>query len=362
MVNEGSNEKFGKVFMALKILKITDGKSGHISVSNGVIEAIKKNNEIEVIEEKVKIRLKLFLLILKFILKHDLFSSKLILNDLLIRFFYKNYHKPDSKIDLIISSGGDTLFLNVWLGKALNTKNIFCSSLRGIDPKYFSLVVSVFEPNLKNSIKMEIAPTQIGSKDLPQRVEKFCNEKNIDKNQKYFVLLIGGDGEGHIYAEDDYRTLASSFMAIAKRYKAKVLITTSRRTGQKNEKLLKELFADYKDDIAYSVYFGENPERVVQIYLELGSVIFVTEESESMITESLCFKKPVFALYPKKVQKGKKYEKYENYLCRLSSNKRIVRLEIDHNLSNVNLDEFDFKYIEKLPIDYLAEKIQPYLK
>ncbi len=361
MVSEGLCEKFGKVFMALKILKITDGKSGHISVSNGVIEAIKKNNEIEVIEEKVKIRLKLFLLILKFILKHDLFSSKLILNDVFISFFYKNYHKPNSKIDLVISSGGDTLFLNVWLGKVLNAKNIYCSSLRGVDPKYFSLVVSAFEPDLKNSIKMEIAPTQIGSADLPQRVERFCSEKNIDKNQKYFVLLIGGDGEGHIYTEDDYKILVSSFIDMAKRYKAKVLITTSRRTGEKNEKLLKELFTDYRDDIAYSVYFGENPEKVVQLYLELGSAIFVTEESESMITESLCFKKPVFALYPKKVQNGNKYEKYEKFLSRLNDNQRIVRLEINNNLSNANLDKFDFKFIEKLPIDYLAEKIQPYL-
>jgi len=347
--------------MALKILKITDGKSGHISVSNGVIEAIKKNNNVEIIELNVKIRAKLFLLILKFILKHDLFSSKLILNDLFIRCFYKNYHKPDAKIDLIISSGGDTLFLNVWLSKVLNAKNIYCSSLRGVDPKYFSLVVSIFEPDLKNSIKMEIAPTQIGSEDLPQRVEKFCNEKNIDKNQKYFVLLIGGDGEGHIYTENDYKNLVNNFMSLVKKHKVKALITTSRRTGEKNEKLLKRFFADYRDDMAYSVYFGENPERVVQLYLELGSAIFVTEESESMITESLCFQKPVFALYPKKVQKGKKYEKYKKYLRRLSSNQRIVRLSIGSDLLNANLDKFDFKYIEKLPIDYLAEKIQPYL-
>jgi hypothetical protein len=61
------------------------------------------------------------------------------------------------------------------------------------------------------------------------------------------------------------------------------------------------------------------------------------------------------------VQKGKKYEKYKKYLRRLSSNQRIVRLSIGSDLLNANLDKFDFKYIEKLPIDYLAEKIQPYL-
>jgi len=344
--------------MALKILKITDGRAGHITVSDGVIEAISKNHKVEIIEFDTKIRAKLLLQILKIILKYELLSNKLVSSDFFIKLFYKNYYKTNAKIDLIVSTGAETSFLNVWLSKALNAKNIYCSSLRGVDPKYFSLVVSVFEPDLKNGIKMEIAPTQIGSKELPQRVEKFCNEKNIDKDEKYFVLLIGGDGEGHIYTEDDYKTLVSSFIAIAKRYNAKVLITTSRRTGKKNEKLLKELFADHREDISYSVYFGENPERVVQLYLELGSAIFVTEESESMITESLCFKKPVFALYPKKVQKGKKYEKY---LSRLSSNQRIVRLEIDNNLSNANLDKFDFKYIEKLPIDYLAEKIQSYL-
>jgi len=347
--------------MALKILKITDGRAGHITVSDGVIEAIRKNHKVEIIEFDTKIRAKLLLQILKFILKYDLLSNKLVSSDFFIKLFYKNYYKPNAKIDLIVSTGGDTSFINAWLSHILNVKNIFCSSLRGIDPKYFSLIVSVFEPDLKNGIKLELAPTKINFNGLSQKVEYFCKGKKIDKYGKYFVLLIGGDGEGYEYTKDDYEDLVYSFMSIVKKYEAKALITTSRRTGTEYEILLNELFSNYANDIAYSVYFGKNPEKIVQVYLDLGSKIFVTEESESMITESLCFKKPVFTLSPRITKEHGKYKKYKMFVNTLSKNKRIVRLSIGSDLSNVDLDKFDFKYIEKLPIDYLAEKIQPYL-
>lgn len=347
-----------KIHMPIKILKITDGRAGHITISDGIVSAIQKTHQTEITTIDVAIRTKFFLRILRFILKYNLMYNKFVLNDLFIKFFYKNYHKLDVKIDLIISTGGDTLFMNIWSGHMLKVKNIFSGSLRGIDPKYFFLVLSNI--NAKNCINLSIAPTRmIDTSDLHQQVKYFCNEKKIDNNGKYFVLLIGGDGGGYKYDEDDYQKLVNNFMSLLKKHKAKALITTSRRTGAKYEKLLKELFLKYSDDVAYGVYFGQNPEKVVAVYLELGSMIFTTEESGSMITESLSCKKPVFTLFPKivKVQK-----KYKLFLDDLVEKKRISRLSIDMDWIGFDLNKFTFMHLEKLPTEELSEKLQPFLK
>lgn len=344
--------------MSIKILKITDGRAGHITISDGIISAIQKTHQTKITIIDIAIRTKFFLRILRFILKYNLMHNKFVLNDLFIKIFYKNYHKLDDKIDLIVSTGGDTLFMNIWLSHMLKVKNIFSGSLRGIDSKYFFLMLSNI--NAKNCINLSIAPTRmIDTNDLCQQVKYFCNEKKIDNSCKYFVLLIGGDGGGYKYDEDDYQELVNNFMSLVKRNKAKALITTSRRTGIKYEKILKELFLKYNDDIAYSVYYAENPEKVVATYLELASMVFVTEESGSMITESLLCKKPVFTLFPKivKVQK-----KYKLFLDDLANKKRIAILNMREDLFDLDIDNFDFNYIEKLPIDDLSEKLQPFLK
>jgi len=343
----------------LKILKITDGRAGHMTVSDGVIEAIKKVYLVEIIELDIKLRAKFLLSILKFILKYQLMENQFSLNDWYIKLFYKNYRKTDKKIDLIVSTGGDTLFANIWLSKVLDTKNIFCGTLKGLNPKYFSLIISTSEQNVTNSIKLDILPTQMNAKKTIELAERFCNEKKIKKDEKYFVLLIGGNGSGYIYSKDDYKYLVDSFMSMVHKYGAKAFITTSRRTGAENEKSMIELFSNYNEDIAYSVFFNKNPEKVVPVYLELGSVIFVTEESGSMISESLFFKKPVFTLYPKKVKEQKGYKRFLNNLI---DKKRIKRFAIGSDLAEVNLNTNDFHYMEEMPIDYLAEKIKPYIE
>lgn len=347
-----------KTLDTLKILKITDGRAGHITVTEGTLKAIEKTYNVEVFELFIKIRAKFLLRVLKFVLMHNLLSNRFVLNDFFINLFYKNYQKPMHKIDIIISTGGDTLFINAWMSNMLDAKNIFCSSLRGIDSKYFSIIIGTLEQKLKNYIKLDMAPTKIIQDDFYNKIQYFCNEKDIDINGKYFVLLIGGNGSGYKYNKDDYQKLVYNFISLVKKHKAKALITTSRRTGIKSEKLLKELFLKYNEDIAYSVYFGENPEKVVAVYLELASMVFVTEESGSMITESLYYRKPVFTIRPKIVMEQKRYNLFLNELY---NKQRISRVYME-NLYTIEFDKFVFKYIKKQPIEELSEKLQPFLK
>ena len=344
----------------MKILKITDSKVGHITVSDGVIDAVEQHSNVdEVIILTIGLRAKFLLRILRFVLKYHLLSSRLVSSDLFMRMCYKNFKKPDTEIDLIVSTGGDTQFANVWLSYVLDVDNIFCGTLKGVPPKYFSLIMSTTDLKTDNSIKLDILPTKSFPQDIDQRVERFCDEKKVDKKEKYFVLLIGGDGSGYHYTKSDYETLVHAFMSVVKRYHAKALITTSRRTGAEEELLIKELLSKYSDDIAYSVYFIQKPEKVVGVYLELASMLFVTEESSSMISESLLCRKPIFTLYPEKI---KEVKSYQSFLKGLIDKERIHTLSIKNDLADIVLDQFHFHYIEKLPTEELSEKIQPFLK
>ena len=345
--------------MELKIFKITDGKAGHITVTDGVIEAIQKNYQVQIIELKVTLRVKFFLTILKFIFNDDWLSTKIRGFDWLISFFYKNYERPNQQVDLIISSGGDTSFINIWLANVLEVNNIYCSGLRGIKPERFSLIISTLDLGFKNSITLEVAPTKVGSHTLSNDVVMFCEDKRIDKKEKYFILLIGGNGAGYKYRNKDFEKLVKNFMNLVIKNSAKALITTSRRTGMENEKFLEDQFSKYHEHIVYNVYFNQNPEKVVAIYLDLASAVFVTEESGSMITESLFCKKPLFTVRPKQVMDQ---ERYRIFLDDLFSKHRMIRLNVEDDWSTINLNEFEFSYIKKTPIDDLSEKIQPYLK
>jgi mitochondrial fission protein ELM1 len=343
----------------MKILKITDGKPGHITVSDGVIDAISQNYAVEVTELHIKLRVKFLLRVLKFIINNDWLRRNTMTYDWLLGVFYKNYQRPNRPVDLIISTGGDTSFINVWLAKALDAKNIYCSNLRGIKPELFYLLISTLESNLENSIQLEIAPTKIGLKNILPDINHFCDKNGIDKKKKYFVLLIGGNGAGYRYTKKDFTNLVKNFMNLVLKNDAKALITTSRRTGMENEKFLHEQFSKYNKYIAYSVYFNEKPEKVVAAYLNLATKIFVTEESGSMITESLFYKKPVFTLRPKNVKDQKRYELF---LDDLYTKKRIICFSLEEDFSNIDLQIFDFSYMQKTPIDDLAKKIQPYIK
>jgi len=345
--------------MMLNILKITDGKAGHITVTDGVIEAIKEHYKVQIYELNLTLRVKFFLRLLKFIFNSDTLNRKMSQNEWLIPIFYKNYKKPNQPIDLIISSGGDTSFINIWLSKLLNVYNIYCSGLRGINPEHFSLIISTVDLGLANSITLEAAPTKVELSKISNSAAIFCKEKYLDKEDKYFVLLIGGDGAGYTYKRKDFEKLVESFMDLVVKNGAKALITTSRRTGVENEKFLKELFSKYQNHIAYSVYYNQNPEKVVAIYLHLASVIFVTEESGSMITESLFSRKPLFTFRPKTV---KDQEKYKSFLNNFYIKNRMILLNLEDNFSSMDVESSKLSYIEKTPIEELAEKIEPFIK
>ncbi len=181
-----------------QILIINDGKTGHFNQSIGILKALEKiyNLNSEILEIKIK----------------NSFSKrvlKLLLNFKLFRFFFKreenlryinvfyNGFKNIKKPNIIISSGKDTTFLNAWLSLTYNAQNIFSGNPRGVNEKLFNIILTVIDLKLSNQIIINVAPSIVSKEDLLKKSKLFLKENNLNIDNQYFSLLIGGNSSSY---------------------------------------------------------------------------------------------------------------------------------------------------------------------
>ena len=329
-----------------KVLILSDRRAGHFNQSLAVAEAIKSLGPVEEIYVEVKVKKlgKYFLrILLNSKMGRKLFQGRPSLK--LIQRFYDGYGW-DVKPDIIISSGKDTSLLNAMLALMYGGKNFFIGNPKKLDHSLFSGVISVLDLGFDNQIVLDVAPTLSYKGDLTA----FAAIYDLDPHYEYYTLLIGGDGSGYQFKEEDIEQLTAFVNATAD--KVKWLVTTSRRTLEVYEsKMEKEMQAEC------FIAFHKNPQKVVAGFLELSSAVFVTEESASMISEGVASRKPVVALAPEHHDADKSYQKI---LQKFSTEKRIQRVGIS-KLENFEIDLEDFRLLELDSCKEIAKKLEDHL-
>lgn len=322
----------------LNVLLLSDGKPGHTTQTLGLVGYLKKKIRLQEDVMEVKPRLKIAnRLLCMFLNKNSLYATHF------YNWFYKS-NKSEAlleKPDLIISTGGNTCGANAVLAKKYGCKNLFLGSLRGHNPNLFSAIITTTPmPNVENSIVLDVAPTLIDQEKLQVAAKEFLDKHQIITNQNLWVMLIGGEGSGYFYSQEDYQNLANAMLILARKYNIRWLLTTSRRTGLDYEKVIQSLFHN-KDEIAYAVYFNQRPEKIMQAYLGAGEMIFCTEDSTSMVSEAVISQKPVFTLrsMTKNVNKG-----HLAVIDRFAKYHYIHRLKI-RELTNLSPNEMKYRVI-----------------
>lgn len=333
----------------MNILIIKDDKPGHYNQSEGLLLALKNiypNSNIEYLN--IEIKNKLSRKILRFLLnKFTSFFTKS-KNLRYLSQFFKKYNLPLVKPDIILSTGGNTSNFNAWLSKAYHSKNILNGALRGLNEDLFSFVTTVIDLGYKNQLILDVAPNVINQNILKEKSEEFLITNKIDENSNFYSLLIGGDGSGYKYDDKFYSDLILFVKKISKEKNIKWLITTSRRTPLEVEcKLQRELL----NSCAYFVSFNKKEEKVLLAFLGLSELVFVTEESASMISEAISSSKPVFTIGNDIKNKNANYsrilEKFENE----NKIKKISNLnEIDLNTKDFKIENLSKKLEEKIKI------------
>lgn len=347
---------------SIRILKISDGKAGHTKAAEGVIKCLSNafpNNEIIIDTLQVKLRLKFFMRILKLFLKFPtLFKTTLSTNNFL-SIFYKLKEKFNSthKYNYIISGGGDTSFANIYLAKKYTIKNIYVSRLRNIDPTYFYLIVTNYEEeNFTNSILVDLAPLDvpiINTQKLALFVDKLpSHDKDI------YSLILGGNGAGYAYKRSDFKAIINGFLVLLEKNDAYGFLSTSRRTLGENDRYIKYFIEQHslKNRILYSIYFNEAPEFLLDCYMHLSKVLFVTEDSGAMLTEAILSQKPTFSIRPEQIKSQKNYESFLKNISKYIS-KSITANEI----RELKLSKIEKNNIES-PSEILTNKLITYLK
>ena len=276
----------------MKIAILSDNLDGHYNQSIGIAEILKDSLELSytIIDVKLKNN---FLRGLKYKLIKNLSRN---LNESNIKIILSFFEVIDlTEFDLLISTGGKLTVLNAALAKKYNIKNIHNGSLRGIPDGYFSanlLLGEGFEKN-SNNIKTILPPN------------RFNPLKHLRTNNKV-LFLIGGDGSGYKYKKKDFFKLFNQIIKYSHDSGKTPIIVTSRRTKKSHEQLIKEYLHDYLDSNSVWFHSGIGRTNLSNIF-KLVDEIFVTEDSSSMIAESISSGLHVYTIAPKRVKKNKDY-------------------------------------------------------
>jgi len=327
----------------MRVAVLKDNKAGHYNQSLAVSKAIQELYEdIQVDIYNIKVY-KLSKYLLRFMLNNH-FGRKLLSKSFslkFVKFFYK-IDKPLSEADIIVSSGKDTSMLNIWLKLVYEAKSIYIGHPKKLNYKLFDIVFTILDLGFENQIVLNVSPTlpYIGD------IEKFCKEYNLDINDSYYTLLIGGDGSGYQYSEKEYDNLISF---VNSHQEKKWLVTTSRRTPLHIEKKMQK---DMK--CAMFVAYNQEPKKVVGAFLKLCDMAFVTQESASMLNEAISFQKPVISLYPKDKKEEDNYKAILNNL----SKKEYIYMQDINELREFRVEDIKLKTLKQNSIDEMIEKLK----
>jgi hypothetical protein len=321
-----------------KILIITDNKPGHESIPYGIIEYLKKYDEIEIVKLSIVLRFGFLKFLLKWLLNKEFFLNNLSL--WLIRIFYKFPRNVDFlNINLLISSGGNTSFINVMISKLYKIPNVLCTSLRGLNYNLFSYVLTINpNDNYHNKLFFDLLPVIV--KYDKDKIFEFRRKLSLE-DKSIWSILIGGPTKAYSFDNNEIVSLVEKIFKKAKKENKNILLTTSRRTGLKLENKISQLISKY-DNVSYSVFYHTKPEKIIPLYLYNSDAVFVTEDSGSMITESIYAQKPTITIRSKQFKSNKKYN---DYIANLIS-KNYIKSCLVKDIDSLIVDKISFKFYD----------------
>lgn len=264
----------------LTVWLLSDGAPGHLSQSRGIVDALATRREVEVVTVDLKVRSTLWKRLGRLALPHIRDAA-----GWLQRIY--GAPPPPGRPELIVSSGANTLLANALLARLHRVANVYSGTLKGYDPAAFDRVFTVVPLDVacNHVLPLPPVPGEL-ARPLPLPPE----------GGKHIAVLVGGDGAGYVFNEADWRAFGAGLATLARREGARLLLTTSRRTGAAAEAWLRDSLP--AERIADAVWWSQAPRKVMRDFLGAAQAIVVTEDSLSMVAESLYSGRPVVSVSP----------------------------------------------------------------
>lgn len=277
--------------MPLKILLLSDGRPGHYHLADGVVAAVERITKVELTRLEIARHKLVPARLLRALLKKKLASPAMLLS--------LGYGISERKLphaDLVVSAGGETLIANIAAAKALGVPNIFCGSLRNVDPKHISVVITSYQRfadrlNHLVTLKPNVMDPDALGRPLQVPVYGAQNPPAIAG------LLIGGNAGPTIFRAEDWSALFSFLRKVSEAWGTRWFISTSRRTQDSVGDDVAALAKDHSIVHEFIDYRTAGPGTLKKVFAG-SDIILCTEDSSTMVSEAICARLPVVGVSP----------------------------------------------------------------
>ena len=267
------------------ILALTDGKAGHETQTQGIVQLLNQQQQYQVEWLKLNLPSKWQYRVLKWALPFLTSRS--------LSYFFDQQQLEKIrtyKVAYIVSAGGNTLLANALLKQDLlksgKVQNIVASSLRGIKASYFDVIFTIHaaQAALEHYLYYPIAPNKMSALALTKAQAR--SHLDLDNADQVITVLIGADTKTvGIGSATRWGVMLSK---IREDYPhAKILCSTSRRTPVVFEQELAQ-YAQQKgiftaDDQITWVAQGQQCD--IKDYICAADWVLCSPDSTSMVAE-----------------------------------------------------------------------------
>jgi mitochondrial fission protein ELM1 len=266
--------------------------------------------------------------------------------------------------DVVISCGSALFSANKLLKMENHARNLTVLDPGRFNRRAFDLIViprhdiSGGIREEENVIVTDLAPNLVEPEELAHHREEMRSERD----SKYGVrigFLLGGDNPYFCFGKTLVRSVAEGIKNACEKLNGSLYMTTSRRTPETCENIMKEAFRDYRRCLKFVSGKDDQDKHTVEKILGISDVVIVSGESISMVSEAVSSGRPVLVFMPDRREPHlTKYERFvkdleeKKYLKIVSPDQiteeaeRIVKGEETHALPDD--DERIFEKVYKL--------------
>ncbi|MFD0987778.1 ELM1/GtrOC1 family putative glycosyltransferase [Methyloligella solikamskensis] len=333
----------------LKVLFLADTRPGHYHLSEGVIAALKRLRDVQV--TRIEIRRK-WIVPTRWLRAR--IHAKSFFPPRMLRMAYRIEAEELPQADLVISAGGETLMPNICVSRYLDRPSIFCGSLRDLDAKEFSLVISSYERDAdapRHMVTLKPSPMDPDSLGRSDEVIQF----GPDRTPKLAALLIGGNAASFRFGRGEWKDLIARIGEISQRWGTRWMISTSRRTPDYVADMLADFAKDERAVERFVDFRTAGPSTLPDIFSR-AEIVLCTADSSSMVSEAISARLPVVGLTPKASHLPEDESAYRDLLVHRNWYRVLPIAELTPERLASNLAEIT--PIEENPLDALAAKLK----
>lgn len=280
------------------ILALTDGKAGHETQTQGIVQLLNQQQQYQVEWLKLKFPSKWQYRILKWLMKFS--ANTAWLNAFLTA--EQLDHLKHKNVAYIVSAGGNTLLANALLklelSKTQTVKNIVASSLRGIEAHYFDVVFTIhpLQENLDHYLYYPIAPNKMCA--LPLTKEQARINLGISYLDQVITILIGADTK--TVSIGTVEEWGAVLQKVRSEYpEARLLLTTSRRTSIEFEHALANYCTQHNlvRSSDQMTWVAQGQQCDIKNYILAADWVLSSADSTSMVAEVVMSGQPLVVFY-----------------------------------------------------------------